>query len=86
MFAALLNGAAGEKDERRERPVSRVKTLLLWGTADFALDVRLAERSAKAASQWAEVSVKTLEGGDHFVQQDLPDAVNREIDAFLQKK
>lgn len=61
----------------------RVKAMVLWGTADFALDTALAERSKRATADWADVSVRLIDGGDHFLQQDLPDAVNREIDVFL---
>ena len=54
-----------------------MKTLLLWGANDTVLDTALAERSQLAVAEWADVRLRLLEGGDHFIQQD------REIDAFL---
>lgn len=61
-------------------PTVRPPTLILWGTADVALDARLAERSLAYCPRGRLV---TLPGVSHWVQHEAPEAVNRELLAFL---
>ena len=69
-----------------------MKTLLLWGANDTALDISLAERLQLAvaelcyntSAELADVRVRLLEGGDHFIQQDLLDLVTARSTPFSQ--
>lgn len=61
-------------------PEVRPPTLVLWGEADLALDVRLAERSLAYCRDGRLVR---FPGVSHWVQHEAADAVNRELLAFL---
>lgn len=57
-----------------------VPTLLIWGTGDTALHVKLSHDTEKFCPN---LTVKRIEGGQHFIQQDKPDAVHTLMREFL---
>ncbi|MEM1056951.1 MAG: alpha/beta hydrolase [Bacteroidota bacterium] len=61
-------------------PTVRPPTLILWGEADAALDLRLAERSLALC---ADGRLVTFPGVSHWVQHEAADQVNAELVAFL---
>ncbi|HEY6880593.1 MAG TPA: hypothetical protein VI299_21360, partial [Polyangiales bacterium] len=58
----------------------RVPTLLIWGAQDTALGKELTYGTERYASN---LTVRYIADASHWVQQDTPDAVNRELTAFL---
>lgn len=59
-----------------------VPGLLIFGEKDKYLDLQHAKI---AQEDVADLTVKIVAGGNHFVQQDKPKAVNKLIEEFLQK-
>lgn len=58
----------------------RVPTLLIWGERDTALGKELTYGTQRYVS---DLTVRYIPDASHWVQQDAPDAVNRELTAFL---
>ena len=65
---------------RREFPMVEVPTLMLWGDADFALDVRTA---LGTEAHVRDLTFRRLTGISHWVQQEAPEAVNAMLEAWL---
>ncbi|CAO4368210.1 unnamed protein product [Caenorhabditis nigoni] len=65
-----------KKDLVLEMPV-----LIIWGTADGALDIEAAEESLKTLTNG---KMKRIEGASHWVQQDEPEKVNGYMREFLE--
>ena len=66
----------------RERKIAP-PTLLVWGTADGALERGTAEKSAKYVEDF---SVEWIDGASHWVQQEEPGQVNAAIRKFFAAK
>jgi pimeloyl-ACP methyl ester carboxylesterase len=62
-------------------PPVTAPTLVIWGLEDRALHRRTLERSLEAAA--GPLRVERLEGVGHYVQNEVPDVVNRHLLAFL---
>ena len=62
-------------------PPVAAPTLVIWGLEDAALHRRTLERSLEAVS--GPLRVERLEGVGHYVQNAVPDLVNRHLLAFL---
>ncbi|MFH4973708.1 hypothetical protein AB6A40_000417 [Gnathostoma spinigerum] len=61
-------------------PMVKPKTLIIWGTADIALDKAMAGMSL----QYCEMGqLRYVDGASHWVQQDEPEKVNEFIENFL---
>ncbi len=56
--------------------------LLLWGCQDRALGDELADASQKYCS---DIRVQKIPNSSHWVNQDVPDIVNKYIDTFLKE-
>jgi len=61
----------------------RMPTLIIWGVHDIALEKDMAELSTQFVDK---VSVKYIENGTHFVQQDKPNEVNEQMNEFLRQQ
>lgn len=66
--------------KKQEPKLIDIPTLIIWGTADLALDTSLATDAAKLHRN---CTVKLIEGATHWVQQDEPDKVNDLMRKFL---
>jgi epoxide hydrolase 4 len=66
--------------KRRDFPMIDVPTLMLWGDADFALDVRTA---LGTEAYVRNLTFRRLTGISHWVQQEAPEAVNAMLEAWL---
>lgn len=81
---AMLNWYRAVRSARPQRLESsqiHVKTRLMWGTADRALGVEMAQPSIELCDDGELILV---EGASHWVQHEAPDVVNRAIiDFFL---
>ncbi len=66
--------------KRRDFPMIDVPTLMLWGDADFALDVRTA---LGTEAYVRNLIFRRLTGISHWVQQEAPEAVNAMLEAWL---
>jgi pimeloyl-ACP methyl ester carboxylesterase len=58
----------------------RVPTLLIWGEQDRALGKELTYGTEKYVT---DLTMRYIPDASHWVQQDTPEAVNRELAAFL---
>lgn len=59
-----------------------VPTLMVWGEEDVAIDIRCTH----GTGQWVgDLTLKTLPGVSHWVQQDAPDEVNAILKQWLPK-
>ena len=79
-YRALLRGGGLRRQRKLGTPLIEVPTLLIWGENDMALGketTRGTERLVK------ELTLRTLPGISHFVQQDAPEAVNEILEAWL---
>lgn len=74
-YRNIFNNKSSAKDLVLEMP-----TLILWGTADGALDIEAAEDSLSTLRRG---TMKKISGASHWVQQDEPDKVNQYITEFL---
>jgi pimeloyl-ACP methyl ester carboxylesterase len=68
---------------RTATPVIEVPTLLIWGEADVALGVELSERLERYVT---DLTVERLPGVSHWVQQEVPEAVNARLARWLALK
>ena len=55
-------------------------TLLIWGTADGALEKKMAEMSKKYVEN---LKVEYIEGASHWVQQECPAEFNAHMKKFI---
>ena len=72
-----------EKDLQALRvaiPQIKVRSLLIWGTRDSAVDVRSAEPLKQALPQ---CQLKIIEGAGHLPFEETPDEFNRLVLKFL---
>ncbi len=60
-----------------------VPVLIVWGCQDGALGEELADASPKYCNN---VQLKKIPNASHWVQQDVPDEVNKYVEAFLNEK
>uniref|UniRef100_A0A1I7UJV3 AB hydrolase-1 domain-containing protein n=1 Tax=Caenorhabditis tropicalis TaxID=1561998 RepID=A0A1I7UJV3_9PELO len=74
-YRNIFSGTTQAKDIILEMP-----TLIIWGTADGALDIEAAEESLKTLRNG---SMKRIQEASHWVQQDEPEKVNQFITEFL---
>lgn len=58
----------------------RMPTLIIWGTEDIALKRDLAEKSLDYLDKG---TLRFIEGGSHWIQQEEPQIVNKHIRDFL---
>jgi pimeloyl-ACP methyl ester carboxylesterase len=67
--------------QRQRRPKRiEVPTLMLWGEQDRALGLELTERMDELVS---DISLRFIPDASHWVQQDAPEAVNRQLEEWL---
>lgn len=65
--------------ERAQTPIT-ARTLLIWGEQDVALDLALTE----GLEAWVpNLQVKRISESGHWVQQEMPELVNRYLAEFL---
>ena len=60
--------------------ISHIPTLIMWGSADNAVDPNSA---AKLSQQFKNCQVKMLEGIGHLPYEEVPDEFNRTVRKFL---
>ena len=56
--------------------------LVLWGCQDPALGEELADASRKYCS---DIRIRKIPNASHWVNQDVPDAVNKYMEVFLKE-
>ena len=59
-----------------------VPTLVLWGEQDIAIDIHVLDGMENYVS---DLTVKRFPQASHWVQQDVPDEVNAELKAWLER-
>jgi pimeloyl-ACP methyl ester carboxylesterase len=79
-YRALLRGGGARRQQALGSPVIETPTLLIWGEQDLALGREMLE----GTERWvADLTLRTLPGVSHWVQQDAPEAVNGMLEAWL---
>ena len=79
--AAFQYGDAA--DEKYYKQKLTVPTLSIFGTADKYLSVDSAKGSAKFIENFKQ---EFIEGAGHWVQQEVPEKVNKIMDNYLRSK
>lgn len=79
-YRGLMRGGSSRRQQKHGFPVIEVPTLMLWGTADMALDV---STTVDTSTQVSDLTLRYLPGVSHWIQQDAPHTVNRLIGAWL---
>lgn len=79
-YRAMTRYPSKDPDFRRKLPMP---VLMIWGTGDLALGVELSVMSKNYCSDY---TLKQIEGGSHWIQQEEPEFVNKYIREFLQEK
>jgi len=64
-------------------PQIKVRSLLIWGTRDSAVDVRSAEPLRQALPQ---CQLKIIEGAGHLPFEETPDEFNRLVLEFIDQR
>jgi len=86
MIPRLLKGApptgAAEQNVGKKKTSDLIQppTLIIWGTADAALEKEMANGSIKYCQN---ATVRLIEGASHWVQQDRPELCNQYMREFL---
>jgi pimeloyl-ACP methyl ester carboxylesterase len=81
-YRAFLRGGF-RRQTRTGYPVIDVRTLVIWGLADVALDPITLHGTENYVS---DLTLRTLPGVSHWVQQEAPEAVNAMMLSFLRGK
>jgi pimeloyl-ACP methyl ester carboxylesterase len=79
-YRALLRGGGLRRQLAQGTPPIEVPTLLVWGERDVALRLETTRGTERFAP---DLTLRTLPGISHFVQQDAPEAVNEIVEAWL---
>lgn len=82
-YRAALRGGGGLRQRRLGYPKIDIPTLVVWGLQDQALGVGNLDGLSDFV---ANLTVVTLADAGHFVHEDEPDRVTRELIAWLQKR
>ncbi len=61
-------------------PIIKCPTLVIWGERDIALEKDLPELTREYVDN---MKVEYLPRGNHFIQNDLPNEVNKSMEHFL---
>lgn len=78
-YRALEVKTAKQLEEEYPEPIE-TPTLIVWGTADEALE---RSQASEAAKLHRNCVLKWVEGASHWVQQDQPGLVNEHMRRFL---
>jgi pimeloyl-ACP methyl ester carboxylesterase len=68
---------------RRDFPLIRTRTLMIWGEEDAALDKSTTYNTNRYVT---DLTLRYLPGVSHWVQQDATQAVNEMMSCFLTGK
>ena len=63
-------------------PLIRCQTLIIWGVHDFALEKDLLIGTEKYVKK---LDIVYIDDAGHWIQQEVPDKVNKEIKRFIEK-
>ena len=80
-YRQLLSPLAWLREGKTDRNLITAPTLVLWGDEDAVLSRRIAEDLRHAVT--ASFELKFLANCGHWIQQEAPQTVNRELLAFL---
>jgi pimeloyl-ACP methyl ester carboxylesterase len=79
-YRALVRGGGGRRQRKRGYPVIETPTLVVWGEEDAALGIEL----VRETGEWVkDLTLRTLPGVSHWVQQEAPEVVNAMLAAWL---
>ncbi|ELU02364.1 hypothetical protein CAPTEDRAFT_19638 [Capitella teleta] len=60
-----------------------VRSLIIWGTADAALDIQIPEATRE---YFDDLTIEYVDGGSHWIQNEKPKEVNQLIRQFISAK
>jgi len=79
-YRAAFRGGTFRRFLSGDIPVIHVPTLLLWGDADTALNIRGTHGTEKYVSK---LTFRVFPNVSHWIQQEAPEAVNTMLEAWL---
>ncbi len=79
-YRALIRGGGAERQRQLGYPTIEVPTLMLWGENDVALSI---EGTYGTEDYVRDLTLRTLPGVSHWVQQDDPETVNAMLRSWL---
>lgn len=79
-YRALVRGGGASRQRRRGYPVIETPTLMIWGEEDAALGLELTRATGDFVK---DLTLRTLPGVSHWVQQEAPETVNAMLEAWL---
>jgi len=79
-YRALLRGGGARRQGARPYPLIETPTLVVWGEEDPALGIELTRATGDFVK---DLTLRTLPGVSHWVQQEAPETVNAMLEAWL---
>ena len=79
-YRALVRGGGGSRQRKLGYPVIETPTLMIWGEEDPALGIELTRATGDFVK---DLTLRTLPGVSHWVQQEAPETVNGMLEAWL---
>jgi len=79
-YRALVRGGGMRRQRELGFPPIETPTLMIWGEDDVALGIETTYGTDEFVS---DLTLRTLPGISHFVQQDAPEMVNTMLEAWL---
>ena len=79
-YRALLRGGGGRRQRKLGYPAIETPTLVIWGEEDPALGIELTHATGEFVK---DLTLRTLPGVSHWVQQEAPEVVNSMLEAWL---
>ncbi|MBW2281424.1 MAG: alpha/beta hydrolase [Deltaproteobacteria bacterium] len=79
-YRALVRGGGARRLGARPYPMIETPTLVVWGEEDAALGVELTHATGDFVK---DLTIRTLPGVSHWVQQEAPETVNAMLEAWL---
>lgn len=79
-YRALVRGGGGSRQRKLGYPVIETPTLMVWGEEDPALGIELTQATGDFVK---DLTLRTLPGVSHWVQQEAPETVNTMLEAWL---
>ena len=79
-YRALVRGGGAARQRRLGFPKIETPTLMIWGEEDAALGIETTRGTEEFVSQ---LTLRTLPGVSHWVQQEAPEKVNSILEEWL---
>ena len=75
-----MRGGGAGRQRKLGYPAIETPTLMIWGEEDPALGIELTHATSEFVK---DLTLRTLPGVSHWVQQEAPEVVNSMLEAWL---